>query len=733
MCILTVAWSFADDSIRRPRVGLVLSGGGAKGMAHVGALKVLEEVGMPIDYIGGTSMGSIVGGLYAIGYTTSQLETYIKGENWNYLLTDKVFRENIVVYEKGERKKYWLQFPFTLRKFSLPKGILTGQNVSNLFTELTSPVFNQPDFSQFPIPFLCVATDLKNGCEVVLEHGDLPQAMRASMAIPSVFMPVDIDGRTLFDGGLVNNFPANLVKEKGMDILIGIDVTAQQEHVELNNVYRIAEQVVFMASFPLKEENKKLCRILIHPDISEYHSASFNAVDSLIERGERAARQHYGALKMLADSLNSLQPQTVQPFDCPQPLPSFHIKKIYTAGLVNTTKQFVLQRMGIKENSNLDFPTLNKAVERIKGTLIFESIVYDIRLSPDDSLSVDLFLTFSEYNTRFFRIGLHYDKEYQSALLLNVSFRNVLLNNSKAQANLFIGKYPAISLSYHQNPGLRFMGNNRFLSSLLPEWYFQFDAFQRSYTEYQGREETGIFDCMDIVPALRIQNTPTINSVVGVGMIGDYTHIRSRFPTGRNARHTSYTFMTYQFYYELDTYNEDYFPTAGNFLRLQVDYHKGLSKNVRETNLLFNAILRSNFAASPVSRWTIHSGIHAGMVFGDPAPPQFNIYAGGLPDRLHRYEFRFMGVNFMQQSARNLVAVHFNNQIRLWNNIFVTLRADFGKMDDHFINLLTPSDFMLGYGISLQYNSVVGPLGFTFGSSNVTESLLAAVHFGFWF
>jgi NTE family protein len=710
-----------------------LSGGGAKGMAHVGVLKVLEETGMPIDYIGGTSMGSIVGGLYSLGYTASQLETYIKEKNWNSLLTDRVFRENIVIHEKGERKKYWLQFPFTRNRLSLPKGILTGQNVSNLFAELASPAFNQTDFSRFPIPFLCVATDLKTGREVVLERGHLPEAMRASMAIPSVFMPVEIDGRTLFDGGLVNNFPANLVKEKGIDILIGIDVTARKERIELNNVYKIAEQVVFMSSLPLKEANQKLCRILIRPDIFEYHSASFGASDSLIARGERAARRHYGELKALADSLNNLQVSPPRQRDCPQPLPSFHVKEIYTSGLVKTTEQFVLHRMNIKKNTDLSFPELNKAVERIKGTLIFESVVYDIRPSPDDSLSVDLFLTFSEYSANFFRVGLHYDKEYQAALLLNVSVRNMWLNNSKAQANLFIGEHPALSLSYHQTPGVRFTGNNKFLSSLLPEWQFQLNAFQRSYNEYRDRNNIGIFDCIDIVPSVTIQNTPTVNSVVGIGLAGDYTYIQSRFSTDRNTRYTSYMFMTCQLFYERDTYNEDYFPTAGNSLSFQADYHRGLSKNVRDTKLLFNAILRSNFAASPSGRWTIHSGINMGMVFGDIAPPQFNIYAGGLPDRLYRYEFRFAGINFMQKSARYLTTIHFNNQIRLWDNIFVTLRANAGKMENHFIDLLMPSSFMLGYGVSLQYNSVAGPLGVTFSSSNVTCSLLAAVHFGFWF
>ena len=283
----TVTFTTVADSIYhagRPRVGLVLSGGGAKGIAHVGALKVIEELGIPIDYIGGTSMGSIVGGLYALGYTSFQLENFIKKADWDNLLADRISRRHISIYEKGERKRYWLQFPIKGRKINLPLGILTGQNVSNLFTELASPAYNQSDFSDLAIPFLCVATDIETGSEVVIEHGNLAKAMRASMAIPSVFTPGIIDGKQLYDGGLTNNFPANLVQNKGIDILIGVDVTSQPEETKLNNIYQVMEQVVFMASLPLKEANKKLCNVLIVPDIAEYSASSFNAGDSLVLR-----------------------------------------------------------------------------------------------------------------------------------------------------------------------------------------------------------------------------------------------------------------------------------------------------------------------------------------------------------------------------------------------------------------------------------------------------------------
>ncbi|MDR2848356.1 MAG: patatin-like phospholipase family protein [Bacteroidales bacterium] len=732
---LSCRLGLANDTIqnKRPTVGLVLSGGGAKGMAHVGVLKVLEEVGMPIDYIGGTSIGSIVGGLYSIGYTAKQLETYMAQTDWNNLLTDKILRKNIVIYEKNERKKYWLQFPLSKRKLKLPKGMLTGQNVSNLLTELASPAYCEQDFSRFRTPFLCVATDLKVAEEVLLEHGELPKAMRASMAIPSVFTPEEIDGKILFDGGLVNNFPADKIKEKNIDILIGVDVTTQHpDGSELDNMYQIAEYVVFMTSIPFKEANKKLCKIVIIPDVSEYKAASFNATDSLIVRGERAARQQYAALKALADSLNQLEAPPSVHTESAQPLSEFHVKEIQVSGLTSATPKYVLAKLGIEEDSDLTFAELNKAVERLKGTLIFASITYHLQPAPDDEQSVILHFTFMEQSTNHFSVGLHYDKEYQAALLLNLSFRNVLLDNSKTKINLAVGENPAFSLSYLQSPHFRLLGKEVPKVYRYPEWMFRFDAYQRSYDDYDGKQKVGRFDCSEITSGVQLQFTPTVNGILGLGVTGDYSFRRSRYTNARYVDNSSYTFVTGRVFYERDSYNEDYFPTAGSNFRVEGSYHDGISKAIR-SEFFANVILRSNFAASPTGRWTIHSGVNAAATFGSSVAPTFQIYAGGFPDKLYRNEFRFTGINFMQKSGNNLVAVHFNHQIRLWSNIYTTIRTDFGKMEDEFLQLLEPVNFMLGYGLSVEYNSIVGPVGVTLSSSNVTQSLLAAFHLGFWF
>ena len=210
--------------IERPKVGLVLSGGGAKGFAHIGVLKKIRDAGIEVDYISGTSMGSIVGGLYAIGYSPEYIEELVRSQNWIDIFLDKIDRRDLPLDEKSYNEQQFINFPVSEKTVSLPFGIKYGQSISLLLSELVTPVHQIRDFSNFQTPFLCIATDISNGESVVLNKGNLAESMRASMAIPTVITPVTIDGKLLVDGGLVNNFPAKELAERGCDIIIGVDV-----------------------------------------------------------------------------------------------------------------------------------------------------------------------------------------------------------------------------------------------------------------------------------------------------------------------------------------------------------------------------------------------------------------------------------------------------------------------------------------------------------------------------
>ena len=731
-----VAIAATNDSIiytERPRVGLVLSGGGAKGMAHVGALKVIEELGIPIDYIAGTSMGSIVGGLYALGYTSIQLEDYLKKADWENLLTDRVLRRHVSIYEKSERKRYWLQIPIKGRRIELPLGILTGQNVSNLFTELASPAYAQSDFSKFTIPFLCVATDIESGNEVVLQQGNLVKAMRASMAIPSVFTPEIIDSVQLYDGGLVNNFPANLLREKGIDILIGVDVSSLNQENKINNIYQVMEQAIFMSSMPLIEANRKLCKVLIIPEISEYSASSFNAVDSLIIRGERAAQAHYDELKALAVWLRSFEPDKPKELGiCPQPLYSFYVEDIQINGLVNTSRDFFLQKTELKYPAEMTFAQLNYALEKIKGTRVYHSIVYQLNPLPDGA--VELRFDCVEQRANMIRAGFLYDDEFKAALLLNLTLRNTLLDNSKASAELSIGANPAFSMSFLYTPDYWMKRKKRSKPGLSPDWLFHIDGYRIDAYNYLGNQRTTSYNFSNLSAGLELLLSPSVNNAIGLGVMGEYSLMKTNVGNEiRSKQESEYLYMKYRFFYERDSYNEDYFPTAGGSLRFEATYHDGFSKNVRNSDGHFALTFRSNFASSPTDRWTIHSGVDAGVIFGGVVPPHYMILLGGAPSKHLHNHMTFLGMYFLQRHERNAWIAHMNHQVRLWNNVYLTLRSNLAKAENELFELVTPTNFLIGCGVSAQYNTVVGPLGFTLSSSNVTKSLLGVIHFGFWF
>ncbi|HLT32763.1 MAG TPA: patatin-like phospholipase family protein, partial [Aquaticitalea sp.] len=207
-----------------PKVGLVLSGGGAKGFAHIGVLKVLDSLNIKVDYVAGTSMGAIVGSLYAAGYTGKQLDSIFKSLDFDDVVNDNIPRAAKTFYERDNSEKYAVTLPFEKFKIKLPSALSRGQNVFNLLSKLMLHVSDINDFKKLPIPFFCMATDIETGTSVMLDEGNLAQAVAASGALPSLFQPVIIDDRILIDGGVTNNYPVDELRAVGMDVIIGVDV-----------------------------------------------------------------------------------------------------------------------------------------------------------------------------------------------------------------------------------------------------------------------------------------------------------------------------------------------------------------------------------------------------------------------------------------------------------------------------------------------------------------------------
>ena len=309
--MFTFGQTCSTDSVApRLKVGLVLGGGGAKGAAEVGALKVIERMGIPIDYIAGTSIGSIIGALYSVGYRTDSLDTLFCSQEWLSLMTDRSDEKRNQPIVQHDGITYIFGFPVARSGKKTPEGMpgmLQGDQIVAMIDSLT----DQPDsicFDQLPIPFRCVATDVKTQEVVVLSEGNLAMCVRASMAIPGMFTPVIMDDRQLVDGGMMNNLPVDVVKEMGADVVIAIDLTQNKHETrdfslrESLGIGGILDWIVSRPDWRIYNENRKMADIVINPVIDGYGTTSFNhqAILHMMNLGERSAEQ-------MADSLQALK------------------------------------------------------------------------------------------------------------------------------------------------------------------------------------------------------------------------------------------------------------------------------------------------------------------------------------------------------------------------------------------------------------------------------------------
>lgn len=320
LALLILPFSLAYTSPRK-KVGIVLSGGGAKGAAHIGAIKAIEELNIPIDYIAGTSIGAIIGGLYSIGYTSEQLETIVKQTDWINLLTDKVSRKEIPFPFKSDDSKYLMSF--SLNNSEKGGGIIKGKNISQLLHQLTEGYQDATNFDSLPIPFACIATDMARNQKEVIRFGKLSEAMRASMAVPVVFSPIHSEQKVLIDGGFKDNLPIDVVKAMGADIIIAIDVQSELSDADnLHSIAGIANQLMLMICQSSLDDSVKDIDAYIKVDVKNYNAASFTraAIDTLIARGENAARANYNALLSVKDKVGIVNNEKSNDVK----LPSFH-------------------------------------------------------------------------------------------------------------------------------------------------------------------------------------------------------------------------------------------------------------------------------------------------------------------------------------------------------------------------------------------------------------------------
>ena len=427
------------------KVGLVLSGGGAKGLAHIGALEVLEEAGVRIDYIGGTSIGAIIGGLYASGYNAKQLDSIFEQLDFDQLIQDEIPRRSMTFYEKADVDTYAVTLPFDGFKVSFPSGLSKGQNVYNLFSKLTSHVNDVNDFSQLPIPFFCIATNVETGEEVVLNNGYLPQAIAASGALPSLFSPVFIDDTMYVDGGVTNNYPVEELKSRGMDIIIGVDVQdSLRTKEDLNSAFDVIVQINNYRTIEDMKEKRKKTDVYIDPNIDEFTVVSFDEGRQIINAGTEEATKYLDVLKEIASKQ--------KPTDRPAPKfmneQKIYLKNVGIQGNGNYTRAYVLGKLKLKVPDSITYDKLNQGINNLSATGNFQDINYRFVEESDGGYSIQFELRESD-SGNLLRLGAHYDDLFITAAFINLTRKLLFTNNDIASLMISIACHcPAFTFSF---------------------------------------------------------------------------------------------------------------------------------------------------------------------------------------------------------------------------------------------------------------------------------------------
>lgn len=714
----------STQSIRkRPKVGLVLSGGGAKGFAHIGVIKAMKDAGIEVDYISGTSMGSIVGGLYAIGYSPEYIEDLVRGIDWTDLLLDKIPRRDLSLDEKSYNEQQFINFPVTKKSVSLPFGIKYGQKISLLLSRLVSPVHQAKNFSEFQTPFLCIATDISNGQSVELTKGDLANAMRASMAIPTVITPITMDGRLLVDGGLVNNFPAKELSERGCDIIIGVDVQSDKDYQisDLNSIVAILDRSASFYRKALNDTARQYIDFYIHPDITGYGVGSFSSFDSILSRGVAAGLAHKEVFDGLAKYLNTFPDYKTKTRDL-EPLKSFILDTIVVEGNKEVSTKTIMSSLNFKKGEVVEMESLEKSIELLYGSLFFNSVKYSL-LPSEDGTKLIVFVEEASFGS--IGLGAHYDSDYKAGILISSRFRNVILNNSLLELTLGLSENPHAAFKYYQNNGLK------------PSFGISSNWVSFSFIEYEnGKDKIAEYRFNNLVNNLYVQFQNKKTVAFGVGLQLEFSSLRNDIGfdyifDNSSRSQTNFNFYTYL---KVDRWDKSFFPHTGGKVDLRAifvtEFITGGNMNFGDKVTVISGEYDRAIPLAP--RWTFRPRLNFGMSIGQGSYYSQLFLLGGQGNKYLHGMVDFSGLNVSQLVGRQMMAGRLSLQYNIYKKHYLLATLDMGNVSYDEENLWDFSGGAAGYGITYGYDSFIGPLEFSVMGSNY-RGISAFLNLGFWF
>lgn len=713
----------------RPKVGLVLSGGGAKGFAYIGMLRVFQEVGLPIDYISGTSIGSIMAGLYALGYSPDEIEKMVREQDWEALLIDKIDRKYIAYEEKEFLENSLVSLPLQKRKIGLKQAMYQGQQVNLLLNRFFSPAWNTTDFSKFQTPFFCIGTNLFNGDAEVLKTGYLPMAIRASMSIPGYFSPTYYNGYYLVDGGIVDNYPAVELKKEGAQLIIGGDVQAGLADTisKLSTITAIINQIVFFHGEKANEEAAEIIDINIRFDVPA-GMMDFTKYDIIIAYGDSIARTHYDELKSLADSLNAIEYKPLKEYTTTV-LDSLNIANVIYHGNGKMSLIYLENYFERFKNKKISIDELEHVITRVYGTRFFKYVFYE--LVPVGDGKADLIINMEEGSPGYLSASVHYDSDYSGSIRLNGVFRNVLGHRSKLFTEFIIGSSPRFRALYLLSNGAK------------PGFGAEIDMYDFKLNDYEKEIIKHTFFLTNYKTSVFV--TSIYNNLYSLRAGFEYEYFRFN-QSDVNPDSAYVQFDDFQSYgnifvkFRADTRNKSYFATSGFNAEFKALYVASLSKGTL-SDLLSNSIIgyvKYDQSFNLLPKITIKPGIFlGGTLKQNPnsfAPPQNSFGVGGLNEMNYVSSFVcFTGIHFVQRFGDYSAIARLKIQYNVYKKMYLTLRSDIGSTEYNFNDFINPANIMCGYGATASYNSIIGPIEFTVMGSNLNPGVSFFVNIGFNF
>jgi NTE family protein len=714
----------------RKKVGVVLSGGGAKGVAHIGALKVIREAGIPIDYIAGTSMGSIVGGLSAIGYSPEQLDSIVKAQNWTYLLSDKSKRSDQSMEQRHISDTYIVSVSLNEKlKAKGAGGVIKGINLGNLFQDLTIGYHDYANFDSLPIPFACVAENVVDGNIVVFRSGVLSTAMRSSMAIPGVFTPVRLDNMVLIDGGMTDNYPVDVAREMGADIVIGVDVQNDLRPADkLTGTTDILNQLINLTGLEMYKENVAKTDLYIKVDVEGYSSASFNAtaLDTLTMRGEEAAHSMWTDLVELKHRIGVDS-------DYMATYPEIHLKRIEDqrinigeitfSGVEDPDREWLLRKCKLSEtDSVISKEQLNNAITTLRGSQAYAGVNYKLTRTDNNRYNLDFML--EEKKEKYVRLGVRFDSEEIASTIINAGLRLKTRMPSSASVTGRLGKRYMARLDYTLEPA--------------QSRTFNF-AYQFEYNDIN------IYD-----QGVKSYNT-TYKYQLGEFSFSDLWFRNLRFSLGARFEYFKYKDMLYDtsmqtgfikpehllsyfgsiYYNSTDNY---YFPTRGADFKAGYSLYTDNFAHYKD-GAPFSAVNASwSGAFSRSDRLTFIPAIYGRVLIGhNVSYSQLNFVGGNYFGRYVQQQLPFAGIDHMEMMEKSVVVVGLKARQRILANNYISLSGNILVTDDDFLSLLNHSTCRFGVSAGYAYNSIFGPLEATLGYSNQSRGASFFLNLGYYF